>query len=248
MRTQQQEGIAVIGKMARILDLLAIDSSINATQLSQRLDIPRTTIHRILQTLIAENVITPNHTLDSRPIRWASRALKELGISKASVESLERLAAKFEETATVFLRSGSSRICIDRREPIQQVRHSIDAGVTMPLHVGSAGRVLLAWLTDEERKTLIEESASWSGLPADPYHTDWGEVRTRGYVMTSGERDPLLASVSVPVFGDDGQVVLALCLSGPRMRMPDERLIAMAKGLREEADVLGQRIGRVGFR
>ncbi len=242
MRNQQQEGVAVIGKMARILDLLAVDASLNATQLSQRLGMPRTTVHRILQTLVAENIITSTHTVDSRPIRWASGALKELDIHEACTQSLERIVAKYEETATVFLRSGSSRICIDRREPIQHVRHSIEVGVTLPVHVGSAGRILLAWLDDDERETLIEDSALWSGMPAAPFRTDWSAVRNRGFVVTSGERDPLLASVSVPVFGENGRVVLALCLSGPRMRMPDNRLITMAQGLREEADELGERI------
>lgn len=243
MRKEDNEGVAVIGKMARILDLLALDNTLNPTQVSQRLQIPRTTVHRILQTMVAEHIVTDSYLIGPRTIRWASRALKGSGLREMCAPSLDHLVSVFGETASVFIPTGAARICLDRREGTEPVRHSIEIGAALPIHVGSAGRILLAWLDDQERERLVEESHAWSGLPV--VEIDWALVREQGWVTTSGERDPMVASVSVPVFDVQHRVVLALSLSGPRARLSKKRREDMVEALLEQGGIIGDQLERV---
>ncbi|NMP23096.1 IclR family transcriptional regulator [Sulfobacillus harzensis] len=242
MRTDEGEGVAVIGKMARVLDLLADDPSLNPSQLSARLGMPRTTVHRILQTMIREGIVTDAHHVGSRLIRWAWRALKESELRTISGPVLENLVGRFGETASLFVRSGATRLCLDRREGTEAIRHNIEVGSAIPIHVGSAGRILLAWLQNEERSRLIQASIEWSGVPPAVPGPDWLAIRSSGWTSTAGERDPILASVSVPVFGAAHQVVAALSLSGPRMRFTPERLRLMAEALKMESVLLSEHI------
>lgn len=246
MRTQDETGIAVIGKMAEILDAISDGIPLNASEISRSLGIPRTTVNRLLQTMVSERMLTPTHQLGPRLVRWASQALRGSEIRQSCAPVLERMVERFGETASVFVRSGSTRICLDRREGTESVRHNIDVGAAMPIHVGSAGRILLAWLAPDERNDVIAESSSWSGVPVLKPDPDWGRIRELGWLTTVGERDPILASVSVPVFGADGIVLAALSLSGPRMRFSRQRVEKMASELREEAARIGQQLGHVG--
>lgn len=234
--------IAVLVKMAQLLDLLADEPSLAPSELGSRLGMPRTTVHRIVQTLVGQDLLTTTHEPGPRLIRWSMTALHVGGLGAASSPVLDRLVKTFGETASIFVRSGSTRTCVARREGTEPVRHNLSIGASVPMHVGSAGRILLAWLDGEERETLIQSSHGRSGVPVLPASPDWAEIRQCGWATTAGERDPVLASVSVPVFGPDQRVVAALSLSGPRMRFPEDRIATMVKALKREATLLRAQI------
>ena len=203
---------------------------------------PRTTVYRILQTLSAQGVLTDSLEPGPKLVQWALAALSVGGIRDASRPMLDRLVAAFGETASVFVRRGAMRTCVARLEGTEQIRHSLSVGMSIPLHVGSGGRILLAWLADEERERLILESQQASGAPVVNPDGGWEAIRDKGWSVTLGERDPVLASVSVAVFDHAGEVAAALSFSGPRMRFSDERVAAMVAKLQAEAQILGSRI------
>ncbi|WP_298345573.1 IclR family transcriptional regulator [Ferrimicrobium sp.] len=237
IRTDERASeIAVIAKMAQLLDVLAGEPALTPSELGVRLGIPRTTVHRILQTLVAQDMLTPTHEPGPRLIHWSYKALG--GLRTKSGPILDRLVKEFGETASVFVPSGAVRICIARHDGTQAVRHNINVGASVPIHVGSAGRILLAWLESDEREALIHNSYQLSGVAIAQPPPDWAEIRRQGWSTTAGERDPLLASISVPVFGPDQKVVAALSLSGPRMRLSNERVTAAVEVLKHEAALL----------
>ena len=58
----------------------------------------------------------------------------------------------FNETASVYIAEGDSRICLDHVESTHSLRRVIPIGESLPLYKGAAGKVLLAWAPKEERK------------------------------------------------------------------------------------------------
>ncbi len=236
------ESVAVLAKTFQVLDALAAGRPESVSQLASRLAMPRTTVHRILQTLAAQEVITASFQPGPKLIHWALAALNVGGIRAASGPVLHRLVEAFGETASVFVRSGPTRTCVARQEGTEEIRHNLSVGMSIPLHVGSGGRILLAWLAPEEREQLIRESRSVSGAPAVEPQGGWQAIREGGWAISRGERDPVLASISAPVFGPDGHVAAALSLSGPLMRFTAERASDMAARLKAEARILGAQI------
>ena len=239
IRTPDQgEAIAVLVKAFQVLDALAGDKPESISQLANDLELPRTTVHRILQTLTAQEVLTPSLQPGPKLIYWALAALSVGGIRAASGPVLHRLVEAFGETASIFVRSGSTRTCIARLEGTEPIRHNLSVGMSIPLHVGSGGRVLLAWTADDERERLIIDSRTASKVPVVPPQEGWQAIREQGWAITLGERDPVLASISVPIFESNGRVAAALSLSGPRMRFSNGRVMEMAARLKTEAKIL----------
>ena len=186
MRTGKDQ-IAVIAKMVDLLDTLTSGDFDNPTILSQQLRLPRTTVYRILKTLIDQGVLTDDYHPGPRLLNWVIRAHPELGLEQRSRPSLERLVGEFRETVSVYRRIGASRVCVVRQEGLEDVRHSVSVGVPMPLHVGSAGRILLAWVAQAERQALITQSVNATHIIQSQPLPDWAEIQSQGWALTVGE-------------------------------------------------------------
>lgn len=237
MRTDADR-VAVIVKMVDVMDALASGDPVNLTELARKLQLPRTTVYRILQTLVDQKVLTSHYQPGPRLIRWVSQAANAQSLEALSRPSLERLVQEFRETVSVYVRIGASRLCIVRQEGLESLRHSVQVGVPMPLHVGSAGRILLAWLTPIDRQALIAESVKSTQIPESTPLPNWTGIQAQGWAMTVGERDPILASISVPIFDEKKEVLAALSISGPRQRFTLECVDGMIHCLHEEAQII----------
>ena len=97
------------------------------------------------------------------------------------------------------MRDEAQRLCLHRIESPRAVRDSIHVGDRLPLTVGAAGHVILAF----------------SGLTGERYD----QIRKNMYSASFGERDPETAAVACPVFGPEQKFIGALSVSGPRYRI-----------------------------
>lgn len=107
---------------------------------------------------------------------------------------LRRLRDASGETASFYVRSGLTRTCLYRENAARELRHHLEEGARLPLSLGAAGKVLLAWAGESDPALRI--------------------VRAQGYALSLGERDPYLAAVAVPLLDTAERLQGALCLSG----------------------------------
>ena len=100
--------------------------------------------------------------------------------------ALESLRDTTGESAQLYVRRGDRRLCVASLESPHGLRTIVPIGMALPLHVGSAGKV----------------------LRDDP---DIG----RGWAESVEERERGVASVSAPVHDGQGRIVAAVSVSGP---------------------------------
>jgi len=124
---------------------------------------------------------------------------------------LAKLRDASGQSAQIYRRHGNQRLCAASVEPVSGLRDSVPAGTVLPMTAGSAAQVLLAWRSAEE---IAQASADARFTAAE-----LTRVRRRGWAHTAAEREPGLASISAPVFADDGEVVAAIGVSGPLDRI-----------------------------
>jgi DNA-binding IclR family transcriptional regulator len=109
------------------------------------------------------------------------------------------------------------------------VRYHIRVGQVLPLHAGSPGKVILAFI----------------GTPGQ----EFDDIRRAGYYVSVGERDPEVAAVSAPVYGLDWKLLGAISISGPASRMTHSRLDDLADAVIAKANSLSVALGgRRAFR
>lgn len=221
------ERVGVLAKVAEILDLLSgTHEPLSVSAMARRLDMPRATLYRLIAALAEMDVIeSAGGRLRPGPrlVRWASEAWESSDLRLIAHPVLEALVASTGETAALFVRVGTERICLDRVEGPGLLRSTTRIGETSPLHLGSSGKVLLAFADRAEWQHLLRTSqANYPGAVRE--ELDLGAIREQGYAISAGDRDDALSSLSAPVRDRSGACLAALSISGPSSRLTARRL------------------------
>jgi DNA-binding IclR family transcriptional regulator len=207
-------GVGVLDRSVALLDLLG-DGPRTLRWLADASGLPRPTAYRLLVALEAHRLVTRDAAgafrLGPRLAELAVRAGPALDLAALAGPVVTRLHEATGESVQLYVRSGDRRLCVAAMDAGTGLRDSVPVGALLPLDVGSGGKVLLAWAPDAGRQDRAAELAA---------------VRRRGWAASVAEREPGVASVSAPVLAD-GQLVGALCVSGPASRIgqaPGRRL------------------------
>ncbi|PTU77879.1 hypothetical protein DBO86_17455 [Pseudomonas indoloxydans] len=125
--------------------------------------------------------------------------------------------------------------------PVQS--YSGTVGGRIPMGVGQASQVLLAWLGRSERNEILAHNAATLrldyGLEVQRIAASLPSVRRLGYASGLVDtRLPGYTGLAVPILDGDGQPLGALSCALARPRMTDARRQALAQTMKEEAQHL----------
>src|SRR6476469_11186728 len=113
-------------------------------------------------------------------------------------------------------------------------------GKVIPLHVGSASRVLLAWNPDLAERILatpLESMTDFTVTSPDELRALITQAKADGYAITAGEREDSASGLSAPVFDDAGDILGEITISGPTVGTTQaqcERWIDLLVGYAEQ--------------
>lgn len=143
------------------------------------------------------------------------------------------------ETVAMHVSIGGERVCVAELPGPQPIRYTSTVGSTAPIHVGSAGKVLLAFQGPEK----LEKSIAALPLEALTQATiteraalrqELATVARQGWAISSGERIAGASAISVPV-RDEAGVVASLSVLGPEGRLSTQRLLDLLPVLQSAA-------------
>jgi IclR family acetate operon transcriptional repressor len=119
-------------------------------------------------------------------------------------------------------------------------------GMVMPLHAGSAGKVLLAWDPTARQEAVrhgLGRFTEHTVVDIDALTEQLTSIRRAGFSATFEERDAGAASISAPVFGLNGELVAALGIGAPLQRLGPAEIERWAPVVVELARDASRRIG-----
>ncbi|WP_342066655.1 IclR family transcriptional regulator [Achromobacter kerstersii] len=228
-----EEGVIAVRRAMRILEAFGVeDSHLTLAELSRRTGCHRSTVLRLARTLAMDDYLAQRADGTWRLARaagWLGACYQAtFNVQEVVQPVLRELSASTGESATFYVREGNQRICMARVEGPKSIRHHVRVGASLPLTLGSPGRVLLAF----------------SGEAGEPYES----VRRAGYMMSLGERDAEVSSLSAPVYGMNWTLLGAMCISGPISRLTEQVLLGhkdaiLAAASRLSRSMMGARQG-----
>ncbi len=189
--------------------------SASLTDLVARTGIARPTAHRLAVALTRHGLLDREDTgrfVLGRRLGELAAGLAADALPARAAKVLARLRDETSESAQLYRRRGSVRVCVAAAERASGLRDTVPVGAELPLTAGSAAQVLLAWAPLPEVSSLLAADAAFST-------STLAAVRRRGWAVSIAEREPGVASVSAPVRDASGSVVAALSISGPIDRL-----------------------------
>jgi ABC-type glutathione transport system ATPase component len=161
---------------------------------------------------------------------------------------MEELRDACKEEVSLYVRRGNRKFCIQRVASIHELSMVAALREMSPIHLGASGRVLMAYLSDEGRKRIIEQEGLERITPktiTNPKELEASlkEIRDRGYGISIEEKVPGSYAVAAPIFGADGQLAASLCIAGPLSRLSDEQQDLNIKSIISAARKLSLSLG-----
>jgi DNA-binding IclR family transcriptional regulator len=217
--------IQVIARAGHILRALAEESrGLSLSDLAARVELPRSTVHRIITALESEGLVaaaSPNgrYQLGPELFRLAAGAHSELGIDFRPV--LRTLSAETNETVDLSVLIGDRVSFIDQVAAPQRLRAVSAIGASFPAHCTANGKALLACYSDAFLRRLLPAQ-----LPAVTPNTitdreqlleQIATIRSRGVAVDREEHTVGICAVGAALQDAHGPVA-ALSVPVPTQR------------------------------
>jgi DNA-binding IclR family transcriptional regulator len=245
-------GVQSVGRAFGVLRAVAAGPA-GVTELARRVELPTSTVARLLGTLEALGAVSRiddgvSYRVGPTMADLAAAVDDSAGIVLQARVFLTELARRVGETAGLSVPERDRILYLDHVGCDSEVQVRDWTGTRLPLHVVSSGLVVLAHLAPDELdaylETPLEVFTPRTVADAVAVRERIEEVRVRGYVWTAEEFHAGITSVAAPVLSRSGAVLGALHCHGPSYRFPspgDEERIGLI--LVDVARRLGGRLG-----
>lgn len=218
--------VLVLRKITQILRAFSIEHpELTVGQITRATELPASTCQRLVRNLVLEGFLDrdgDHYRIGLEFVRWAAPGTFGLDIVALTRPALQQLRDDTGETACLHVRHGPFRTIISLAESRHPITRLFAIGMVMPLHAGSAGKVLLAWDRTARQDAVgygLSRFTDQTVVDIDQLTDQLAAIRELGYAASFEERDIGASSVSAPVFGLDGEVKAALGIGAPVQRL-----------------------------
>lgn len=244
-QTATQPGTQAIDRAGELL-VRVVESArpLAVGELAELTGLPKSTTSRLVSALERHGLVQRAGGLRPGPVllRLAQRGVPDATLVELAEDALHTLAEASGETINLGVPATAGVDHVAQRDSRHFVGTTNWVGRRVPLHAASNGKVFLAFgvlplpgrLERLTPRTITERAKLEQALE---------QVRARGFATTHDELEIGLSALAAPVRGATGEVVAALSISGPTIRLTPERLQELAPLLVEQARLLSDRLG-----
>jgi IclR family KDG regulon transcriptional repressor len=250
-------GLSTVRNAARLLKVFrSREADLGVSELARRLGLGKSTVHRMLTTLVAEGLIEQNPQTGGYRLGIVMFELGEavrvhMDLHAAVGQVLGELRAQTGESSQVGVLDGHEVVYVDRLESAHSLRLFTETGRRVPVHCTSSGKVLLAYLPEARRRAVLQAAPLIAMTPhtitsAEQLAAELARVRRRGWAEAVNEREIGVASIAAPIRDISDEVVAAISIGVPLARCSVMALRRLAPTIVEAAEAASRRLGWSG--
>ncbi|MBO3748407.1 IclR family transcriptional regulator [Streptosporangiaceae bacterium NEAU-GS5] len=249
--------VPAVGRALDILELFLGGETLSTPQITERLGLPRTTVHELVTTLTDRSylIVMPGrptrYRLGMRVFQLGHIFAGQLDLSQEALLVAREVASACDETVHVAVLDGAEVVYIAKVDSTHSVRMVSAVGRRLPAHCTGVGKMLLSGLSPEafeahfpaDRKLPAMTPSSITSPALLRSHL--AAIRERGLSYDNCESNESVCCVAAPVYDQTGAMVAAMSISAPILRWDSARRAEwstlVARGARALSDHLGHR-------
>lgn len=239
-------------KGIHVLEALAKnDKPCGVTELAQQLNLTKSNVHRLLQTLVqcgyASRAPEVGHYQATLKL-WelGSQVLSRISVKRVAAPYLELLAKETSETVHLSILDDGEVVYIDKIDSPQPVRAYSQLGGRAPAYCVATGKALLAYQPQEVIRRLASRLTRFTSRTVKSIaelERELDRVRQLGYAINRGEWRESICGIAAPILDASGDVVATVGLSGPTERLRPSMLRGFAPIVIQTARAISNSLG-----
>jgi IclR family transcriptional regulator, acetate operon repressor len=239
-----------------ILECLAkAEGGLTLTDVGQRVQLPPSTVHRLLATLEKMGYVYQAGELG----RWyvglqaftvGSSFLASRDFIAQSHPYMRRLMDQSGETVNLAILDGTEAVFVDQVQCREMMRTIVKLGSRAPLHASGVGKAMFASLPDDQIDAILKVRGlpRITGNTITTPETMWASIRVirqRGWSFDDEEHAQGTRCVASPIYDEHAETLGAISLAGPSSRLPDERIKQLGPLVAHIAEEMTHRFGGI---
>jgi len=254
---RERTGVQSVERTLDILEsLVEFGTEVGLVEISQAVNLPLATVHRLLGTLIQRGYVKQNqhnrkYSLGFRALQMGHDMRQRFSLRLEARPFLQRLVQRIGESANLAVLDDGEVVYIDQAQSSRILRMFTQVGNRLPVHSTGSGKALLAYLPSDVVTGILRRFGLSSRTPRTITDTkvfldELAKTRERGFALDDEEQEEGVRCLAVPVRDASGQVVASLSVSGPVTRLNDEHVGAVIPELVDCGAKLSTRLGYAG--
>jgi len=246
--------IKVLDKSLFILEtLLQHSSSMSIMEISKKLKIYPSTIHRVLNTLkyrgyVEQNPVNQKYRLGLKLVELGMARYHQIDLVKEAHPFLKELVNKCNETVHLGVLEEEEVLYLAKEESSQIIRMCSYIGKRAPVHCTALGKVLLAYLPEGEKKKILGKRelprlTEKTITDKEELEKELNKVEKQGFALDRGENEKDVRCIAAPIRNFQGKIIAAVSISGPAFRIDVNTRNNQKEVLLEISKKISKRLG-----
>ena len=222
--TTSKHTIPVIDRMMDLLGAVEQrQAGMTISDLIVVLDLPRTSVYRILNTLQRHDMVRRDdagaYHLGPRLLSLASHVVarsSDIDIAAICQPVLDRVASELGDGVKLSVLDSEGILVLAAAQGRREYALTVAPGQRMPIHAGAASKLLLAYLDPAEQDLWLAKPlvGFTSKTITDPkrLRSELIRIRRLGWAQDKGENAPSIHAFAAPIYTQSGKVVAALSI------------------------------------
>ncbi|MEG2171619.1 MAG: IclR family transcriptional regulator [Desulfovibrionaceae bacterium] len=221
--------IGAITKACTLLEKLSEKKTWELSELCKALDMPKTTVHRMLLTLEDEGFVTQAHwggmySLSYKLFSIGRKVVNYSNIVDVVKPFTEYLLDELDETINLCVVSGTDMIILDKKVTTQALRPDNIVGSSFPIFYSASGKAFLSFTPQEYYDATLEKiRANTTPRISDQAFTGFlqeiSDARVSGLAYDNEEIFQGVRCVAAPIIDLRNNAIAALSVSAPTVRL-----------------------------
>lgn len=245
-----------IEKSIQILNYLSnAERSVGITELSSKLLFPKSTIHRMLKSLVSYSLVnqegdTSKYRLGLRIIEYSNSFYNSFDFRQIAKPFLKKICLGTGLTTFLTAWYNGRSICIDSISPSRNANTHlfVETGKEMPFHSAASAKILLAHQPSDDIKRIINEKTlpkytSKTIINPKKLEEHLSEIKHKGFSVCNEELEEGIKAISVPVKDINKDVIASITITGLSKRISSNNIKKFIKILVNSSQKLSGMLG-----
>lgn len=235
MEAPKKDTIASVVKASRILSCFDMThKELSLAEISRMTGYPKTTVYGFVNTLLQENMLarsssSEQYTLGTRLLELSYYTKASIPIIQIATPMMSRLNEQSGQNVYLTTHIQGRMIYLESYYRDREYIGCSEAGKTLPMHCTASGKVMLAYMTEEQVDAILREYpltplTKNTLTDRDALRNELAQIRARGYAFDNEEVEIGVKCLAVVVLNRQGQPVGAVSLSGSAASMSEDKL------------------------